>query len=124
MDVHDKAIVAEVTGLDYKSFADFCKTRCGGETETAVFRIPYQIKMEVVIMSHAEKKHIPWLLWPFYALWQLVTFILMATGRLVAILLGIVLLIVGIIISLTVVGAVVGIPLAGLGLLLLVRGLF
>jgi hypothetical protein len=53
-----------------------------------------------------------------------VTFILEITGRFVAILLGIVLIAVGVLVSLTVVGAVVGVPLALFGLLLIFRGLF
>ncbi len=64
------------------------------------------------------------LLWPFRALWGLVTALLELTGRLVAVLLGVVLLIVGLALTLTVVGAVVGIPLAALGILLIIRGLF
>jgi len=58
------------------------------------------------------------------ALWRLVTFILEMTGRFVAILLGFVLMAVGVLVSLTVVGAVVGIPVALFGLLLVFRGLF
>ncbi|HPV08684.1 MAG TPA: hypothetical protein PK801_07170 [Aggregatilineales bacterium] len=51
-------------------------------------------------------------------------FILEMTGRLVGIILGAVLLIAGVVISLTVIGAIVGVPIAILGLLLIVRGLF
>jgi membrane-bound ClpP family serine protease len=64
------------------------------------------------------------LLLPFQAIWRLVTFIFELTGRFVAILIGFVLLVVGVIVSLTVVGAIVGIPLAIFGVLLIVRGLF
>lgn len=46
------------------------------------------------------------------------------TGRFVAIIIGILLMAGGVLISLTVVGAVVGIPLALFGLLLVLRGLF
>jgi hypothetical protein len=42
----------------------------------------------------------------------------------VAVILGAVLMIVGIIVSLTVVGAIVGVPLAILGFLVILRGLF
>jgi len=63
-------------------------------------------------------------LWPFVALWRLIALIVEFTGRIVAVVLGAVLMIVGIIVSLTVIGAVVGIPLAILGLLLVLRGLF
>ena len=71
-----------------------------------------------------ESKKVSWILWPFVALWRLVTFILELTGRFVAILLGFLLIAVGVLVSMTVVGAVVGIPLALFGLLLLFRGLF
>jgi len=66
----------------------------------------------------------PWILWPFVALWRLIALIVEFTGRIVAVVLGAALMIVGIIVSLTVIGAVVGIPLAILGLLLVLRGLF
>ncbi len=64
------------------------------------------------------------LAWPFVALWRLLTTILELTGRLVAIVLGLVLLVVGLVLTVTVVGAVVDIPLMALGLLLLIRGIF
>ncbi len=70
------------------------------------------------------KAHIPWYLWPFVALWKLIAGIVALTGRLVAVILGFVLLLAGILVSLTVVGAIVGIPLAILGFLLLLRGIF
>jgi hypothetical protein len=72
----------------------------------------------------ATARDVPWVLWPFYALWRLVTFILGATGILVCALLGVVLLIVGVTLSLTVVGIPLGVPLAILGFLLLVRAIF
>lgn len=71
-----------------------------------------------------QKQHIPWYLWPFAALWKLLAVIVEMTGRFVAMVLGIVLLIVGIIISLTIIGAIVGVPLAIIGLLLFFRGMF
>ena len=72
----------------------------------------------------AKAKSTPWLLLPFVALWRLVTFILEATGRLIAIVLGVVLMLAGVLVSLTVIGAVVGIPLIIFGFLLVIRGLF
>jgi hypothetical protein len=75
-------------------------------------------------MSEKEEKRVPVLLWPFYAIWRLVAFILEITGRLIGVVLGLVLLIPGLLVSLTVVGAVVGIPLMILGMLLILRGLF
>ncbi len=72
----------------------------------------------------SETRNTPWILWPFVALWKLVTGILKLTGRLVAVVLGAVLMIVGVAVSLTVIGAIVGVPLAILGFMLTVRGLF
>ncbi len=71
-----------------------------------------------------QKKQIPWYLWPFAALWKLLAVIVEMTGRFVAMVLGIVLVIVGVIASLTIVGAIVGIPLGIIGLLLFFRGMF
>ena len=71
-----------------------------------------------------EKRHIPWYLWPFAAIWKLLAVIVEMTGRFVAMVLGVVLLVVGVLISLTIVGAIVGVPLAIIGLLLFFRGMF
>lgn len=71
-----------------------------------------------------DRRDVPPLLWPFYALWRLLGFVLELTGRVLGVVLGLLLVIAGIIVSLTVVGAVVGIPLAVLGFMLMVRGLF
>ncbi len=66
----------------------------------------------------------PLLLTPFAWLWNLVTFILGLTGRLFAVLLGFVLLIVGLLLTVTVIGAIVGIPMLIVGFALVLRGLF
>lgn len=75
-------------------------------------------------MTTQTKQHIPWYLWPFAALWKLLAVIVELTGRFVAMVLGLVLILVGGIVSLTVIGAIIGIPLAVIGLLLLLRGIF
>jgi hypothetical protein len=75
-------------------------------------------------VTNKKAKRVPLLLWPFYAIWRLVAFILEVTGRIVGVVLGLVLLILGLLVSLTVIGAVVGVPLIILGLLLILRGLF
>ena len=75
-------------------------------------------------MTHSEEKRVPLLLWPFYAIWKLLTGILGLTGRLVAIVLGLVLIILGVVLSLTVIGALIGVPIALFGFMLIVRGLF
>ena len=79
--------------------------------------------MEVLLMT-TQKHHIPWYLWPFAAIWKLLAVIVEMTGRFVAMVLGVVLLVVGVIVSLTIVGAIVGVPLAIIGLLLFFRGMF
>ncbi len=75
-------------------------------------------------MTTQTKHHTPWFLWPFVALWRLLAVIVEMTGRFVAMVLGIVFIVVGVIVSLTIIGAIVGIPLAVVGLLLFLRGLF
>jgi hypothetical protein len=74
--------------------------------------------------SVSHEKRIPLILWPFWALWRLIALIVGITGRLVAVLLGAALMIVGFVISLTVVGAILGVPVFLVGLLLVFRGLF
>jgi hypothetical protein len=64
------------------------------------------------------------LAWPVVFFWRLVTALLAATGRAVAVVLGVVLLLAGGVLAPTVVGAPVGVPLAVIGRLLLARGLF
>lgn len=64
------------------------------------------------------------LAWPFVALWNLLSAILNLTGRLVAGILGLVFMIVGIVLTVLVVTAPVGIPLIAFGLLLIMRCLF
>lgn len=71
-----------------------------------------------------ESRSIPWYLWPFWAIWRLLTFIVELTGRLVAVVIGLVLMIVGALVSLTVIGAVIGVPLILIGFLLVLRGFF
>ncbi len=71
-----------------------------------------------------NKKHVPWLLYPFWLVWRLVVWIIEATGRLIGAILGLVFMIVGVVVSLTVVGLIVGIPLFIFGVMLVSRSLF
>lgn len=73
---------------------------------------------------HKKTQSTPWFLWPFVALWRLLATIVEMTGRFLAMVLGLVLMLVGVLLSLTVIGAIVGIPLAIVGFLLFVRGIF
>ena len=75
-------------------------------------------------MNDSTQSNMPIVLWPFYAIWRLLTFILNLIGRVISALLGIALMVGGVAITLSVVGAPVGIPLASLGFLLLIRALF
>ncbi len=75
-------------------------------------------------MSENEEKQIPWLLWPFYAIWRVVTFILELTSRIICALIGLALMAAGVAITVTIVAAPIGIPIAAFGFLLLVRALF
>ena len=70
-----------------------------------------------------EKRKIPFLLWPFWALFQLVLWILKLTGRLVGAILGLAIVIVGVVLSITVIGAIIGVPLILLGLMLMIKAI-
>jgi hypothetical protein len=69
-------------------------------------------------------KKTPWYLWPFTAIWNLVAYIVMLTGRLLAVILGLVFIILGVILTVTVIGAIFGIPLGVIGVLMIIRGLW
>lgn len=75
-------------------------------------------------MSTTKKKRVPWFLWPFKALWDFLTWILGLTGRLIGALLGLVLLILGVLLTMTIVAAPVGIPIALFGFLIMLRSIF
>ena len=75
-------------------------------------------------MNHTTGPAVPWLLWPFYAIWKVLTLVLNITGRMLCALLGLAFMAAGVAVSLSVVGAPLGIPLAAFGFLLAVRALF
>lgn len=75
-------------------------------------------------MSDSTDTRVPILLWPFYAIWRLLTFVLNIAGRLICSILGIGIMIAGTVITMSVVGAPIGIPLGLFGFLLLIRALF
>ncbi len=75
-------------------------------------------------MSESTDTRVPVLLWPFYAIWRLLTFVLNVVGRLIFSILGLGFMIAGVAIAMSVVGAPIGIPLASLGFLLLLRAVF
>jgi hypothetical protein len=75
-------------------------------------------------MSVNRERNTPWFLWPFVAIWDLLAFILGLTGRLVAAVIGLVLMIVGAVLTVLVISAPIGIPLALIGFMLMVRSIF
>ncbi len=75
-------------------------------------------------MSKDHYSRTPLLLWPFVILWRFVATIIEISGRLIAAILGLVLMIVGVLVSFTIVGLIVGIPLIIFGFLLIIRGFF
>lgn len=75
-------------------------------------------------MSDSTDTPIPILLWPFYAVWRVLGFVLNLAGRLLCSIFGLLLMVAGVVITMSIVGAPVGIPLAALGFLLLIRSLF
>jgi hypothetical protein len=66
----------------------------------------------------------PWLLWPFKLLMDLVEGIIKLTGRLVAAVIGLAIMIVGVVLTALVITAPLGIPMIIFGFLLMVRGIF
>lgn len=72
----------------------------------------------------SNRRSVPWIFWPFQFLWDFLSAILNITGRLIAGILGFIAMILGLILTLTVVGAPVGIPIMLVGVLLLTRSLF
>ncbi|MBN1291621.1 MAG: hypothetical protein JXB48_07255 [Candidatus Latescibacteria bacterium] len=83
-----------------------------------------KMKVERFVKVVSMSTIISVLAWPFKLLWKLVTFILSFTGRIIAVVLGFVLMILGGFLTASVVAAPVGIPLIIVGFLLVLRGIF
>lgn len=77
-------------------------------------------------MSQASMtvERVPWYLWPLYAIWRLFTWIVKLTGRLIAIILGSAMVVIGAVLCITVILLPLGVPLIIFGFLLALRGLF
>jgi len=67
---------------------------------------------------------VPWILWPVVALWRLLSTLVRWTGRLVGIVFGLTLMALGLLLTLTIAGAIVGIPVGVVGLLITIKSLF
>ena len=75
-------------------------------------------------MGERGQKSVALLLWPFYAIWRLLTLILQVTGRIICGILGLAIMVAGTTLIITIAGAPLGIPLTIFGFLVLVRALF
>ena len=72
----------------------------------------------------SNRKRTPILLLPFVIVWSLFSFFLRLTGRIAAAVIGLMCMVAGIGLSVSVVAAPIGIPLAILGFLLMLRSIF
>lgn len=75
-------------------------------------------------MANDNDNGVPILLWPFYAIWRLLTLVVNLVGRILCAVIGIAIMIAGVLVTMSIIGAPLGIPLASLGFLLLIRALF
>jgi len=76
------------------------------------------------MIARMSDRDVPILLWPLYAIWRLLTFVVEMVGRLICALIGLALMAAGTAITITVLAAPIGIPIAAVGFLLLVRAVF
>jgi hypothetical protein len=74
--------------------------------------------------SRSARSTAPWIFWPVAAVLDLIAFCLRLTGRFVGFAIGLVLLVIGGILTLTIVLAPIGIPILIIGLLVIIRALF
>ncbi len=71
--------------------------------------------------SHVQ---VPWYGWPFWFVWRLLALAVNVTGRVLAVVSGFCLMVLGAVLTFTVVGAIIGVPVAIIGLLLAIRGFY
>jgi hypothetical protein len=75
-------------------------------------------------MSRCARSSTPWIFWPVAAVWDLIAFVLRLTGRLIGFTVGLILVAVGGVLTLTVILLPIGLPLLVVGFLLMVRSVF
>ena len=63
------------------------------------------------------------LLLPFRLVWGIVRFVFELTGRLLAVVIVVALVVAGVILTLTVIGAIFGVPLIAIGVRLILKGI-
>lgn len=66
----------------------------------------------------------PWIVWPFILLAKLIAFVVIFALRLAAVVVGGVFVLVGLLLSLTLIGAIIGLPLMFVGAVLVFKGIF
>ncbi len=71
-----------------------------------------------------KTRKVPALLYPFVGLWRFFAKLVELMGRAMAALLGLLVMIIGVLLTTTLIGAVIGIPLVIFGFLLVVRAFF
>lgn len=68
-------------------------------------------------------RYLKLLLFPFILIGKLIEWTIELTGRFVAIILGLIIMILGLLLSVTIIGAILGIPLILIGVGLIIRGI-
>lgn len=69
-------------------------------------------------------RNTPVIFWPVVAVWMIITKLVELTGILIALLVGFILMVAGVALSATVIGAVVGIPLLFIGVMITLRAIY
>lgn len=75
-------------------------------------------------MSYANARRTSLLLLPLVLIWRPVSMLVQITGILLALLIGFIFMVVGVALSMTVVGAVIGVPLLFLGVMITLRAIY
>ncbi len=79
---------------------------------------------EAQVALSQRGKRVPIFLYPFVGMWRFFAKMVRLMGRAMAAILGLLIMILGVVLTVTLVGAVVGLPLVIFGFLLIVRALF
>lgn len=75
-------------------------------------------------MASNAFRNTPVIFWPVVAVWKIITKLVELTGILIALLVGFIFMVVGVTLSMTVVGAVIGIPLLFIGVMITLRAIY
>lgn len=75
-------------------------------------------------MNNYTKAHTPWIFWPIRAVFDFIEWTLRISGRFIAAILGLAIMIVGIVFTITIIAAPLGLPMLMFGFVLMLRGIF